>query len=244
MAPVATSPTRQQVVNSGVQNAREAIYQEATRAFLLREHLAAYDALLKLLATLPARSANAPKWYERSQNIKPGEREVERWRTKGVKLAITYYAALHHSNPALNVVPADLGELLSPSSATVALDKGLSLCISQFADQGSGLDSVPATMVATLALASLKLGPEAVSHAKKIIEDWLSSLPLQLEVDMVGGRAEGVAEDYQKVIELYVGEILAREGEWEMASMFLETEPIMSSKRKEVSERTYASGKF
>lgn len=37
-----------------------------------------------------------------------------------------------------------------------------------------------------------------------------------------------------KVVELFVGEILSREEEWEMARGFLEGEVVMSSKKKEV----------
>ncbi len=37
------------------------------------------------------------------------------------------------------------------------------------------------------------------------------------------------------MVELFVGEVLAREGEFEMARAFLDGEIVMSSKRKEVS---------
>jgi hypothetical protein len=54
-------------------------------------------------------------------------------------------------------------------------------------------------------------------------------------VDQVGlQRLEAAREGYIKVVELFVGEILVREGEWEMARAFLEGESVSGSKRKEV----------
>ena len=47
-------------------------------------------------------------------------------------------------------------------------------------------------------------------------------------------QVEVAREGYLKVVELFVGEVLAREGEWEMARGFLDGETVMSSKRKEV----------
>jgi hypothetical protein len=48
-------------------------------------------------------------------------------------------------------------------------------------------------------------------------------------------KLEAAREGYIKVVELFVGEILVREGEWEMARAFLEGESVIGSKRKEVS---------
>jgi len=104
-------------------------------------------------------------------------------------------------------------------------------------------------------LASLKLRPEedALSFAHKLGEDWLAGLPdsfvfaLVSRRDGVRGtegeeaqrRREGAKEGYLRVVELFVGEVLGREGEWGMARGLLEGEVVMGSKRKEVSWSFY-----
>jgi hypothetical protein len=98
-------------------------------------------------------------------------------------------------------------------------------------------------------LASLKLKPaaSALDFAHQLAEDWIARLPdnFVAAISQPTGRklspeekkqVESAREGYLKVVELFVGEVLAREGEWEMARAFLEGEVVMGSKRKEVSQ--------
>jgi hypothetical protein len=87
--------------------------------------------------------------------------------------------------------------------------------------------------------------------AHDLAEQWLSALPDEFILDITpapGIRTENVSperkkavesarEGYLKVVELFTGEILAREEEWEMARGILEGDSIMSSRKKEVSGR-------
>jgi hypothetical protein len=241
MAPIATSPVRQQQQQQGGggkairQGTREALYQEATQAFLTCDYVTTHEALNKLLAMIPPAMGTRAPWFEASRTTNAAEWNNEKWTSKIIKLAITSSAALCKAKPPSQKAVEKLLDTSPPITATWALQRGLELCQSQY-DAVDRLDNIPATMMVTLLMNALKLGPEGVSRAKTIVEDWLAQLPqAAFDAFQVRTGPEGAREDYLRVVDLYVGEILAREEEWEMASIFLETEPIMSSKRKEVS---------
>lgn len=117
---------------------------------------------------------------------------------------------------------------------------------------------LPPALLSTLLLAALKIpGETSVEWAHRLAEDWIGALPEaffgaiasparrqgqgqgntggaqsgQMELQ----KLEAAREGYIKVVELFVGEILVREGEWEMARAFLEGESVIGSKRKEAS---------
>lgn len=111
---------------------------------------------------------------------------------------------------------------------------------------------LPPPLISTLVLASLKLAPPALSFAHSTAEAWLAALPDAFVMHIgpaspllrpsTAGflsaaerrRLEGAREGYVRVVELFVGEVLGREEEWEMARGVLDGESVMSSKRKEV----------
>lgn len=240
MAPIATSPVRQQQQQGGGakysrQGTKEALYQEATQAFLTCDYVTTHEALNRLLALVPSQPETASLWYEAARTGSTAEWNNEKWRSKIVKLAITSYAALCRAKPPSQKAIEKLLGVSPPITAFWALQQGLELCQAQYGAVNK-LENIPATMMVTLVMNALKLGQEGVSRGKIIIEDWLAVLP-QEAFDAFQGTtgAEGAREDYLRVIELYVGEILTREEEWEMASVFLQSESVMSSKRKEVS---------
>lgn len=120
---------------------------------------------------------------------------------------------------------------------------------------------LPPALLSTLLLAALKIPGEAsVKWAHGLAEDWIAGLPDSFfgAISPSGGLAsrqrqgqgqsgagagtdvvrqnkvDSAREGYIKVVELFVGEVLVREGEWEMARAFLEGESVIGSKRKEV----------
>ncbi|WVF71759.1 hypothetical protein IAT40_006567 [Kwoniella sp. CBS 6097] len=118
---------------------------------------------------------------------------------------------------------------------------------------------LPPQILSTLILASLKLRPAspALDCTHRVCEEWFANLPdsfilsispLQQKKQLNGHarsgekskdhvlyqrKVESAREGYLKVVELFVGEVLSREGEWEMARGFLDGEVVMPSKRKE-----------
>ncbi|OCF39353.1 hypothetical protein I317_06838 [Kwoniella heveanensis CBS 569] len=118
---------------------------------------------------------------------------------------------------------------------------------------------LPPQILSTLILASLKLRPSspALDYTHRVCEEWFANLPDSFILSISpqnqlnghqtrkrGGdksrheaiqrrKVESAREGYIKVVELFVGEMLSREGEWEMARGFLDGEVVMSSKRKE-----------
>ncbi|WVQ99123.1 hypothetical protein IAU59_006255 [Kwoniella sp. CBS 9459] len=123
-------------------------------------------------------------------------------------------------------------------------------------DSETKLPLLPPQILSTLILASLKLRPSqpALDHTHRICEEWLANLPdsfilaisprRQYDSGNTSGesskavalyrrKVEAAKEGYIKVVELFVGEVLSREGEWEMARGFLDGEVVVPSKRKE-----------
>jgi len=100
-------------------------------------------------------------------------------------------------------------------------------------------------LVSTLILAALKLHPaeDALGYVHRVTEEWLSNLPdgfmegiARRSPATAEKRVEAGREGYLKVLELFTGEVLAREGEWEMARGILDGDTLLGSKRKEVSQ--------
>ncbi|RXK38923.1 hypothetical protein M231_03768 [Tremella mesenterica] len=104
---------------------------------------------------------------------------------------------------------------------------------------------LPPTILSTILLASIKLkpSPPALSYAHQLAEDWLTSLPDTLFhrhrhrqpafPALEKMRLEAAWEGYMRVLELFCGEILTREGEWGMARGILQGDGLMGIKRKE-----------
>lgn len=238
----------------------EVLYNTAVQAFVRRDHVKTQATLARLLAQLKPPTATAvPKWYDLdtpdlSQGaLAPGGEAGEELLVKTLKLVISANTSLYTDPPRhTSGLPEDITSLLPPTSPEQLLAYTQSQ-LSPFC-----ADLLPPALLSTLLLASLKLKPasEALDYAHQVAEDWFTALPDAFILAIApaapgrktgssagGGaasperrkRVEGAREGYLKVVELFVGEVLAREGEFEMARAFLDGEIVMSSKRKEVS---------
>ena len=227
----------------------EVAYNTAVQSFVRRDHLRTHGAistLLKLLET-DVPKLDGSKWYE----LKEGENEGYEWRIKVLKLVISAYASLY-SDPSNNTsdLPEDIKGILPPSSPDRALARVLEICQSTLKTD----NLLPPQLISTLILASLKLKPStpALDFAHRVTESWVSDIPddyirvistsssnssksssIVTHAAGMKKRIESTREAYLKVIELFVGEVLAREGEFEMARAFLDGEDVLGSKRKE-----------
>lgn len=237
----------------------EVAYNTAVQAFVRRDHIKTQAAISRLLVLVQADvpKSNESQWYEIKEDR---EDEGYEWKIKVLKLVISAYASLYSdpSNSSSNNIgtddfPNEIKEILPPASPDRVLDHVLSICQSTL--QTTNL--LPPQLVSTLILASLKLKPStpALDFAHRLTETWLADIPDDF-IRLVSGpgnskaphysstvtgmatagmrkRIESTREAYLKVVELFVGEVLAREGEYEMARAFLDGEDVLGSKRKE-----------
>ena len=237
----------------------ESIYNSAVQSFVRRDHANTQLSLSRLVALLSERrKAPHRAWYDLESpptnghasqsngDIKPDD--LEGWLIKTLKLVISSHASLYADPPSkLITLPSRLHELLPPSTPDAMLDHIHDVCCTTYFTASSPKPRLlPPSLISTLLLASLKL---SLPFAHKVAETWLTLLPdsfifaITPRPHMTNGsadveekkRVEGAREGYLKVLELFVGEILAREGEWEMARGCLDGEVVMGSKRKEVS---------
>lgn len=236
---------------SASSSALEILYNTAVQAFVRRDHGKAISTLHKLLDLLAAKPGPSGVWYDLLTPAAVGdEKEIREWREKVLKLYISSTVSLY-SDPK-PTPPSELGEdiprLLPPAAPDVLLSHLQRTCTAHSFPADATPPILPPSLISTLLLAALKLQPAgpALDFAHRLAEDWISALPDELlerisSKDGAGGdagerkRTEGAREGYLKVTELFVGEVLVREGEWEMARAFLEGEGVMGSKRKEVS---------
>ena len=168
--------------------------------------------------------------------------EVEEWLIKTFKLYISAHASLYTDPPSsssANALSPDLIGLIPPNPPSRVLEQVANTALQAYPD---GI--LPPPVISTLILASLKLQPQddALGYVHRVTEEWLANLPNAfmegISVRERGGvskRVEAGREGYLKVLELFTGEVLAREGEWEMARGILDGDTLMGSKRKEVS---------
>lgn len=236
----ASSPSRPQ------ETTLEIAYNTAVQSFVRRDHIktqASISRLLQLLDTLPR---GVGRWYD-LENPKEGDAEGDEWRIKILKLVISANASLFADPPLANMDSLDpeIIATLPPHSPILTLERTRRLCTETL--KMNETDLLPPPIVSTLLLASLKLQPPstALDFAHRLTEQWLSNLPDELmrtlsltakassQPPQVKKRIESTREGYLKVIELFVGEVLVREGEFGMARSLLDGEEIMSSKRKE-----------
>ncbi|KAK8864165.1 hypothetical protein IAR55_001411 [Kwoniella newhampshirensis] len=186
----------------------------------------------------------------------------EDWLIKTLKLLISSSASLYTDPPAkVSGLPAELISLLPPTCPDRMLKHLEQVCSTAYISSSPSIQDsnpnilLPPQLLSTLILASLKLRPllPSLGFAHTLTEDWLAALPdsfvfaISPRAVVTNGvgrgaskldarerkRAESAREGYLKVVELFVCEVLAREGEWEMARGFLDGEVVMSSKRKE-----------
>ena len=253
--PSNSSPTRPAI------SQLEVLYNTAVQSFVRRDHVKVLSALSRLLSLLDKQKKKLRRpWYDLSEPANghlsngAGAGKDEEWIIKTLKLLISSHANLYSDSPDdPSSLPDDVQKLLPPNAPDAMLDHCYRICIAYFPPSSRSKALLPPQLVSTFILASLKLRPaeSALSFAHRLTEEWLAELPDGF-LTLIGGRqkhkdaaqkkaVEGVREAYLKVVELFVGELLVREGDWEMARGFLDGESVMGSKRKEVSTRGAAS---
>lgn len=211
----------------------EVLYNSAVQAFVRRDHAKTQAVLGKLLGLTRQLPRDPVPWYDLSS-----AGGSEEWITKTLKLAISADASLYSDPPK----HSDLAHLLPPAPPSAMLEHIKQLCVTTY-----GAPLLPPQLISTFLLAALKLKPSdsALAFAHALAEDWLTTLPDSF-VHVIAQpsttanpalrkRIDAAREGYIKVVELFVGEVLGREGEWEMARGLLEGEMVMGSKKKEVS---------
>ena len=243
----------------------EVLYNTAVQSFVRRDHLKTHAALARLLSTLKGQSRKQARrrWHDLSASTSGGgpvagtstvnggstasdsreaDNEVEEWLIKTFKLYISAHASLYSDPPsqsAAGTLSTDLLGLIPPHTPSKVLEHVTNTALQAYPD---GI--LPPPVISTLVLASLKLQPQddALSYTHRVTEEWLANLPNAFmegislrERGGVSKRVEAGREGYLKVLELFTGEVLAREGEWEMARGILDGDTLMGSKRKEVS---------
>ncbi|WVR07319.1 hypothetical protein IAU60_004360 [Kwoniella sp. DSM 27419] len=225
----------------------EITYNMAVQSFVRRDHGKVQMILSRLLTLLGQQRGSHPgTWYLFDASDNGEDESVEEWIVKSLKLVISSTASLYADPPTSTATLTDeTASLLPPSSPDRILSYLLQRCLSHYPTSGDTL--LPPQLLSTLLLAALKLRPHQASldFAHRTSEEWLAALPDSFiqaisirersrdKADRQRRRVESAREGYLKVVELFVGEILAREGEWEMARGFLEGEVVMTSRRKE-----------
>lgn len=161
--------------------------------------------------------------------------------TKTLKLAISANASLYSDPPKnASALSSEVATMLPPASPRQMLSYIQNLCVSTY-----GGSLLPPQLISTFLLASLKLQPlpESLEFAHQLVEDWLANLPDEFVLGIAAEtksapskkkkKLEQAREGYLKVVEIFIGEVLSREGEWEMARGLLEGEMVMGIKKKE-----------
>ncbi|UOH79093.1 hypothetical protein LQV05_000083 [Cryptococcus neoformans] len=215
----------------------EVLYNTAVQSFVRRDHVKTQATLARLLESLKNKRIGPSRiWYELG-GVQSGDENSEAianddWIVKTLKLLISSTASLYTDPPNnTQALPELLVCMLPPKSPKEILSYLQHRCV-----------------ISTLILASLKLSPQrpALDFAHSMTESWIASLPdsLILSISPTSSyrpkdpierkRVESAREGYLKVVELFIGEVLSREEEWEMARGFLEGEVVMSSKKKEI----------
>lgn len=232
----------------------EVLYNTAVQSFVRRDHVKTQATLARLLESLKKKRIGPYRTWYKLDGAKPDNENSEAaanddWMVKTLKLLISSTASLYADPPNnTTALPEILVSMLPPKSPKEILSYLQHRCMSAYYSKGATAHLLPPQLVSTLILASLKLSPQrsALDFAHSMTESWIASLPdsLILSISPTSSyrpkdpierkRVESAREGYLKVVEFFIGEVLSREEEWEMARGFLEGEVVMSSKKKEV----------
>jgi len=232
----------------------ELLYNNAVQSFVRRDHVKTQGTLSRVLSTFKTSQKPLRAWYDLGDGSEEDLKEEE-WIIKALKLVISSHASLYSDPPKFTEsLDSTIQALLPPSLPSSILGHLLKTCEdTYFPLTKSENRLLPPQLVSTLILASLNLRPlsSTLPFAHNLAESWLADLPDEF-ISSLGctkkwspidkKRIEGMREGYLKVLELFVGEVLVKEGEWEMARGMLDGEGFMPSKRKEASFPSSGSG--
>lgn len=192
------------------------LYPRAATAFLQRDVVLTHSLLASAFAILsppiPSNSEDSLATYRRKWDL----------------LRITFETTLYSSPPQSEdpeALPASLrsNQMQSPQSFVAALhSRSLQLFTPSSTRASSAF--LPAQILITLGLASLKLGCPDIGRS--IIEDWLARrVPATSSADLEG---------YVKVMDLYCLQVLPRLEEWDYAADFLQYEQELHQNTRSV----------
>ncbi|WVQ77170.1 hypothetical protein IAR50_006853 [Cryptococcus sp. DSM 104548] len=241
----------------------EVLYNTAVQSFVRRDHLKTQASLSRLLELLRAKRPGPHNvWFllgeEDTQDGWEERIANDEWMIKTLKLVISSTVNLYNDPPRkTQSLPQVLVTLLPPKSPKEVLSYLQQRCLtSYYGTIAPPVPLLPPPLMSTLTLACLKMVPlkPSLDFAHGLCENWLAALPDSFIQSIIPSpsaqrpkhktrstsaalehkRLDSAREGYTKVIELFVGEVLCREGEWEMARALLEGEGVLSSNRKEV----------
>ncbi|KAL6301332.1 hypothetical protein BKA93DRAFT_703174, partial [Sparassis latifolia] len=193
------------------------LYPRAARAFLQRNVALTHSLLLSAFAII-------------YPPVSPAPDAISTQRRKWDILRVTFETTLYASPPPthdLDSFPQSLRAnlMLSPESflATVHT-RSLQLFTPSTPFQKPSSAFLPAQILVTLALASLKL--ECTHVGRGMIEDWLAR--------HIPAQDSDKSEGYAKVLELYCLHVLPRLEEWDYAEDFLQYERQLPAETRKV----------
>ncbi|WVO16430.1 hypothetical protein L204_104106 [Cryptococcus depauperatus] len=253
---VSISPSSSASISRPQESQVEILYNTAVQSFVRRDHVKTQATLNQLLDLLKRRNGLQTPWYTLEGSPKSrqaedrGDKMDEEWMIKTLKLLISSTASLYTDPPSqVDGLPQVLVMLLPPASPKEILSYLQHRCTTAYYRSAISSDQLlPPQLISTLILASLKLSPvkPALDFAHSLVENWFTNLSDSFILTITPSihrwpdqdalerkRIECAREGYLRVVELFVGEVLSREGEWEMAKGFLEGEDVMGSKKKE-----------
>ncbi|KAH8100976.1 hypothetical protein BXZ70DRAFT_892573 [Cristinia sonorae] len=194
------------------------LYPRAAKAFLHRDIVLTHSLLSSAFALISPPSLAAP------------EDSLSAHRRKWEVLRITFETTTYSSPPPSEdpeALPSSLraNQMLSPQSLVAAFhERSLQLFTPTSPLHKPSSTFLPARILVTLGLASLKLGCPDIGRG--ITEDWLAR------------RGQGtIADDhdgYTKVLDLYCLQILPRLEEWDYAGDFLQYERELPQQSRDV----------
>lgn len=201
------------------------LYPRAATAFLQRDALLTHSLLASAFAILTPPLSSLGDDF-----LAPHRRK---WDLLRITFETTSYAS-----PPLSEDPESLpsslraNQLLSPQSFVASLHaRSLQLFTPTSPSQKPSSTFLPAQILVTLGLASLKLGCPDIGRG--IVEDWLARR------GQIAGADD--REGYAKVLDLYCLQILPRLEEWDYAGDFLQYERELPQHSRDVSSSLAAT---
>jgi hypothetical protein len=220
-SPPASSPAQPQQLTA---TTLRPLYTRAVRAFLHRDIVLTHSLLTSAFALITPPLTPAPDSLAEHRR---------KWDVLRITLDVTVYTA---PPPDSASIPTALrSNALLSAAALLASLHTRSLRLFAPADGPATPNSafLPAQVLVTLGLSSAKIGCPAAGRG--VIEEWLACRALDTDA---ANTAVVTAEDgYEKVLEVYILNILAALGEWAYARQFLEYETELPVQSREVRGR-------
>ncbi|RIA82200.1 hypothetical protein C1645_863231 [Glomus cerebriforme] len=202
------------------------LYQKAKQDFLLRKYDSAHSlcssAISKLTNFLPVSSSPSAKILQ----------------TKIWNLYINLVAAILAEKSPILTKDLEIERLLERSPEKVVNDVWLKVVNEGY---GEETGEVPGEVVVACIL--FCLNQQEAPNGRNIIEEWFNALSDELILHLEHMSSKGAIDDpvlksYEKVVELYVLQVLPKLRDWDLASKFLADNEVINKERKKVYEQT------